>query len=182
MSFYYLDCETTGLDPERDELLTVQLQKFPDYHNHESGLLEIYTLWDHDMSEKSLLERVIPYFKSSPFKFIPVGNNLLFDFKFLSSKIKKYFGWDVSPEYFLSRPHLDLKHTLVMINKGRFRGYQQIMRKPKGGAMTQRWFIDQQYGKILDYIVDEADSFMKTYSRLVHTLPKFSSWGTSGIV
>ncbi len=175
MNYYYLDCETTGLDPEDDQLLTVQLQKLPNHSDHSRGPLRIYTLWDHNMSEKSLVARVIPYLQGDPFKFIPVGNNLMFDFKFLSTKISKHFGWDVSTEYFLARPHLDLKHVLIMVNKGNFKGYQRLVKKSGKGSMVPKWYSAKQYGKIVDYIVDEADSFMKMYSRLSNTLPKLSS-------
>jgi len=52
---YYFDIETTGLDPEEDSIITAQYQELPKPHQTVPGHLKIFTIWDHNMSEKALL-------------------------------------------------------------------------------------------------------------------------------
>ena len=80
-------------------------RSLPKPHENDPGPLKIEKIWDHNMSEKSLLLTIMPLFLGSPWKFIPVGNNLVFDFKFLATKIKKYFDFNATLDYFIS-PHV----------------------------------------------------------------------------
>ncbi len=171
MTQNFFDIETSGLDPERDEIITIQSQSLPKSSQTISDPLKIMKIWDHNMSEKALLSRILPLFIGSPWKFIPVGNNLLFDFKFLAAKIKKYFGYNVTAEYFLSRPHLDLKTTMILMNEGKFTKYSQIMQKQSNGKIIPELFHNRKYDQIVDYIKDEANAFVKFYSHLQKTLP-----------
>ena len=171
MSFNFFDIETTGLDPENDSIITIQSQLLPKAPRTATGPLKIGKLWDHNMSEKALLSTIIPLFIGSPWKFIPVGNNLVFDFKFLAARIKKYFEFNSTIEYFLSRPHLDLKTTMILMNDGKFTKYSQIMQKQSNGKIIPELFRNKKYDEIVNYVKDEADAFVKFYSHLQETLP-----------
>ena len=54
----YVDFETAGLDPETDELLTVQWQEIDANTGDELSELHVFKLWDYD-SEKQFIEDVI---------------------------------------------------------------------------------------------------------------------------
>ena len=170
-SFNLSDLETTGLNPEKDKIITFQSQLLPKAPDAAPGPLRILKIWDFGMSEKSLLSAIIPSFLGSPWKFIPVGNNLIFDFKFLAARIRKHFGNSSSLDYFVFRPHLDLKTTMILMNNGKFTKYSQIMQKKANGSIIPELFHNRRYDEIISYVKDEADAFVKFYSHLQRLLP-----------
>lgn len=171
MSFHYCDLETTSLNPESDKIISFQSQELPKSHYADPGPIKISTIWDCNMSEKALLAYIIPLFLGSPWKFIPVGNNLIFDFKFLAAKIRKYFGHDVSLDYFMLRPHLDLKTIMILMNDGKFSKYSQIIQKRSNGGIIPELYRNEQYDELINYVKDEADAFVKFYIKLQEVLP-----------
>ena len=167
MPHRYLDIETTGLDSERDEILTIQHQKISIDSGHPEEELIILKSWEQNSNEKKIVEKITPLLMSSnPFSFVPVGNNLNFEFRFLAEKIKKYQGIDIDPGYFHSRPHIDLKPVMILLNGGRFKGYHHILNKKSSGAWVPEWYKKKQFEKIVHYIVDEASAFTSFYSNV----------------
>ncbi len=127
MPGYYLDIETSGLDPEEDQILTIQYQKISSTGNA-IGQLTILPSWKY--SEEDIVKEIATYMlDDNPWNFIPVGNNLIFEFKFLVSKFRKYLGKELDIGYFFSRPHLDLKHVMILANSGNFKGSHLVLGK-----------------------------------------------------
>ena len=167
MPHNYFDIETTGLDPKIDEIITVQYQKISLDSGHPEEELKILKSWDQESNEEKIVEEIAPLLMSSnPFSFVPVGNNLNFEFRFLAEKIKKYQGIDVDPCYFHSRPYIDLKPVMILLNGGRFKGYQHILNKKSSGASVPEWYKKKQFEEIVQYIVDEASAFTSFYSNV----------------
>lgn len=172
MPHYYFDIETTGLDPQRDQIVTIQYQKIDTCKGYAVGPLKILKSWDDGQSEKSVLSTIAPMLMdSNPFSFVPVGNNLIFDFKFLAAKFQQHLGVDVDTLYFLMRPHLDLKPLLIFINGGRFKGYGDLLGKQRDGEKVPLWHSQREYDKILEYVKNEAVAFIKFCSKSQQLLP-----------
>lgn len=172
MPHYYFDIETTGLDPQRDQIVTIQYQRIDTYKGHAIGSLKILNTWENGQSEKSAISTIAPMLMdSNPFRFVPVGNNLLFDFKFLASKFQKHLALDVDTLYFLMRPNLDLKPLLIFINGGKFKGYHHLLSKQDNGNNVPSWYAQREYDKILEYIKNEAAAFVKFCAKSQQLLP-----------
>jgi len=167
MPHSYFDIETTGLDPKKDKIISIQHQKISVDSGHPEEELKILKSWDQESNEEKIVEEITPSLMSSnPFSFVPVGNNLNFEFRFLAEKIKKYQGIDIDPGYFHSRPHIDLKPVMILLNGGRFKGYHHILNKSTSGALIPKWYKEKQFEEIVRYIVDEASAFSNFYSNV----------------
>lgn len=167
MPHYYFDIETTGLDPNVDEIISIQYMKIALDSGKPEGSLEILTNWNHDFSEKNILEKILPLITSSnPFTFVPVGNNLNFEFEFLANKFTKYFGLNMNSSYFHCRPSIDLKPVMILLNGGRFKGYHLVLNKSHNGASVPIWYKNREYNKIVNYIKNEATAFLEFYSTI----------------
>lgn len=167
MPHKYLDLETTGLDPNKDEIITIQYQKITLDTGSPEESLRILKQWDDPEGEKGIVRKILPLMTSTnPFQFVPVGNNLNFEFRFLASKFQKYFGLDINPLYFHSRPHIDLKHVMILLNGGRFKGYHHILNKTGNGSDIPKWFQNEEYDKIVNYVSDEACAFTSFYNKV----------------
>lgn len=163
MPHYYFDIETAGLDPNKDQILTIQYQKIAIDNGKPEEPLTILSSWK--SSERKIVEQIIPkLITSNPFSFVPVGNNLNFEFKFLAAKLTKYCNMDIDSSFFHSRPYIDLKHVMILLNGGRFKGYHLILNKAGNGSDVPKWYQSQEYDKILNYIKHEAKSFTKFYA------------------
>lgn len=170
MPHYYLDVETTGLNPNKDEIITIQYQKIALDTGSPEDSLKVLKQWKDPEGEKGIIGKILPLITSTnPFQFVPVGNNLNFEFAFIASKIRKYFKLDIDPLYFHSRPHIDLKPVMILLNGGRFKGYHHILNKVGNGSSVPNWFRNQEYDKIMDYVLDEAGAFTSFYTK-VHQL------------
>jgi len=163
---YYFDIETTGLDSEKDKIITIQFQRIQG-NGSPNEELTILKAWDNENDEMKILSQVIPLITSpNPWKFVPVGNNLNFEFKFLLSKIQKYFDGQVHPLFFHSRPHIDLKHVMILLNGGRFKGYHLFLNKIGTGMDVPNWYQNKEYSKILTYVELEARAFTNFYQSI----------------
>lgn len=167
MPHNYFDIETTGLNPEADQIITIQYQKIALDNGTPEEELKVLKSWSPGWNEKKIISEILPFLMSqNPFHFVPVGNNLNFEFRFLAEKINKYFDMDLDVGYFHSRPYIDLKPLMVLLNGGRFKGYHLILNKPNNGSNVPTWYENKEYDKILDYIGAEAAAFTSFYENV----------------
>lgn len=172
--FYYFDMETTGLNPEKNKIITIQHQKLDEKMGEPIEELHISKEWE--LSEKELLRTFLPQIQcSNPWDFIIIGKDLLFDFNFLDkrSKIHGFNGFDIS--YCYERIFLDLKYTLVLINNGRFKGYGRVL-DPSGflsNVDVPRLYQEGKFQEITAYIKRRAEVFLKAFQTLKSELPTF---------
>ena len=165
MPHYYFDIETTGLDPEEDEIITIQTQKIAVDTGEPLGKLNIISSWEY--GEEAIVKEIATIVMNpNLWDFVPVGNNLLFEFKFLENKINKYLKTTVDLEFFFSRPHIDIKPLMILANGGRFKGYHLVLNKNGSGARVPEWYRNDEYDKIIEYVKAEAESFTNFYSKL----------------
>lgn len=172
MSNYYLDIETTGLDPIKDKIITIQYQKLHRNTAEPIGKLRILKEWEN--SEKEILKEFLMstgILNSYPFTFIPTGYNLTFEHNFISEKCTRYKFPHVD---ILSRPFLDLRACGVIMNKGEFKGsgLDRITNKPRNGSAIPGWYEKKEYDKIIDYVESEAREFIRFTVWLYKELPE----------
>jgi len=164
---YYFDIETTGLDPDIDHIISIQFQRILLHNGKPEEPLTILTSWSEGSSEFEILNQIVPLITSqNPWRFVPVGNNLNFEFKFLLSKIASYFNIKIDPLFFHSRPYIDLKHVMILLNHGRFKGYNVFLKKMESGVKIPTWYQNKEYLKIIKYIEMEAEAFTDFYSNI----------------
>jgi len=176
MKEYFFDVETcingNKPNPLNDRIITIQYQLLDGY-DQPNGSLKILTEWE-EGSEKRMLEKFKAIFVTeSPFDFIPVGVNLYgYDLIVLLLRLEAHGLLDTKPiEFFRDRPVIDIKPILVIMNQGQFKGYTNIIKKQHGGNI-KGWYENREYEKIIDYITQEAQSFIKAYRVLKEQLPR----------
>jgi hypothetical protein len=171
---HYFDVETTGLDPKHDKVIAIQIQKLEGRTVEPIGEMEILKEWE--SSEKEILQRSVPLLTcENPFDFIIVGKNLLFDFMFLSERAKKYGLKAMDLACLHDRAFLDLKHILVLINNGRFRGYDCLLKRGKhANENVPELYMQKKYGEIIDYVKEEVKSFLEAYRKLKQEMPSLA--------
>ena len=134
------------------------------------GSLQILKEWEHGSSEEAIIKRFQPLIANgNVWSFIPVGNNLLFECRFLKHKLKQYCG--LEGLRLGQRPMIDLKHTLVMANNGSFRGYATLLGKSHKAANMSDWYYSKNWPMIEQYIRQETTDFIRGYARLKKELP-----------
>ncbi len=170
---YYFDIETTGLDPIHDHIITIQYQKIGLSSAKSEGPLTILKSWTDKNGEEGLIEKILPLVMSeNPFGFVPIGNNLNFEYKFLTSKINQYKKLDIDIGYFHNRPSLDLKSVMILLNGGRFKGYNLILNKAGSGSSVPQWYNNKEFDKIIEYVIDETISFTSFYNKIYNLMFK----------
>lgn len=163
MAHYYLDIETTGLDENNDEIITIQYQKVSVPTGEPIGPLTILKAWEY--GEENIVKEIATLMLEDLWNFVPMGNNLTFEFKFLSAKIKKYLNKEIDIEYFVSRPHIDIKPIMILANGGKFKGCHLILGKKGNGGIVPIWYQEGRFDLIEDYIEDEAKCFLQFVSK-----------------
>ena len=168
---YYLDIETTGLDPLRHKIITIQYIELERNTAKPVGPLKILKEWESD--EKTILTKFISdsgVADKYPFAFIPVGFNLEFEHKFFWQRCMSN---GLKPVDILNRPFSDLKTVAVIMNKGEFKGSGQhnMTSKSHGGGNIPQLYDEKKYAEIESYIKQEAEEFSSFCSKLYKELP-----------
>ncbi len=171
MGNYYLDIETTGLNPEKDQIITIQYQELDRRTGEAIGELRILKSWE--SSEKEIIEQFISDSKildNYRFSFVPIGFNLNFEHNFLKTRTEKNGLPQID---ILNNPFLDLKIIGVIMNKGEFKGagLDKLTGKEKNGSHIPGWYQNKEFDKIIEYIKIETREFIKFNSWLHKKLP-----------
>ena len=168
---HYFDIETTGLNPEYDKIITIQTQRLVGRTGEPIDELNILKEWE--SSEKEIIKKMMPLLTcENPFHFIMVGKNLLFDFMFLSKRAEKHGLKGLNLHCVYDRAFTDLKHILVMINEGNFRGYDKLLKKGKiANVHVPQLYKQERYDEIIEYIEEEAKIFINAYQKLRKKMP-----------
>jgi DNA polymerase III epsilon subunit-like protein len=173
MTEFYFDIETTGLDPKLDKIITIQFQKLDTKTGKPLG--ELYIIKEWESSEEHIVKTFFNVFNRPKWGFIPIGMNLLFDLNFIRCKAEKYLNLQLDPvTFFHNRPYLDIKPILVILNEGNFVGcsLDKFTGKNHGGALVPVWYNNKEYEKIINYVKQEAEEFVKFYQFLKESIPK----------
>ena len=172
MPSYYLDIETTGLDPNKDKIITIQYQELDRATGKAVGELIILKEWE--SSEKEIIKQFVigskildPY----SFSFIPVGYNLTFEHNFLKRRAQIHNLIEID---ILNCPFIDLRAVGLLMNFGEFKGsgLDQMTGKKNNGSGIPAFYENKEYQKIIDYIKNETEEFIKFNVWLYKEMPK----------
>jgi len=168
---YYLDIETTGFDPEKnDKIITIQYMALDEETAKPVGPLKILKEWESD--EKTILKRFIEDFRPEyRWAFVPVGYGLGFEHKFFWQRCMSN---GLKPISILGRPFLDLMTVGVLLNGGRFKGaaLDDMTSKPHDGSVIPGYYKEKKYAEIERYIKEETDGFSNFCIRLYKEMPQ----------
>jgi len=172
MPSYYLDIETTGLDPNKDKIITIQYQQLDITTGKPIGELIIFAEWE--SSEKEMIEYFITNSKildPYDFSFVAVGYNLNFEHNFLKRRAQIHGLTEID---ILNNPFIDLRAIGVLMNFGQFKGsgLDKITGKESNGRNIPIWYANKERKKIFDYIKNEAEEFIKFNVWLYKEMPK----------
>lgn len=171
MEGHYFDIETYSAgefpNPESDKIITIQFQKFDLKTGEKIGKLQILKEWEE--SEEEIVKFIHKwFFTRNPWQFIPVGFNLLYEWRFLSEKFKKYNLETFDVGHYLEKyPQVDLKFLAIM-KRGEFVGasLSSISAKEEDGSVIAGYYEKKEYDKILNYIKIETNSFIELYTKI----------------
>lgn len=172
---YYLDIEALGFDYENDEIISIQYQKL-DKEGKPIEDLVILKAWE--SSEEDIIRKFYKVFMTSnPFDFTAIGCNLIYDLSFIFSKFKKYnlpLKSDFMSFMYRDKPHIDIKYPLIIANNLDFKGsgLDKMTNKKIDGKIIPEWHKNKDYGKIEEYIKDEAKSFLEVLQIIKEDLIK----------
>ena len=167
---YYLDIETTGLDPLHAKIITIQYMELERNTAKPMSPLKILKEWESD--EKTILTKFISDFvPESQWAFVPIGFNLQFENSFFWQRC---ISNGLQPVDIFNGPFLDLKTVAVLMNKGEFKGasLHKMTNKPHGGGNIPQLYGEKKYAEIESYIKNETDEFTNFCSRLYVEMPQ----------
>lgn len=176
MTHYYFDIETTGLNPLKDSIISIQIVPLSRNAGTPCGPLRIYKAWE--LGEARTIQKFIEYvdlYNEYPFQFVPVGYNLQFDSRFLKMRMAVH---NIKPLPFdivsFERPKIDLRSIGVLIKNGDFKGssLDAISGKQYTGKKILEWNETKDYEKIEEYIQQEAEEFITFLQWLYKILPE----------
>jgi len=178
---YYFDIETVPLDEYRSDagasfdpckakIISIQYQKLDSAAGGQNELV-ILKEWEPGSSERAIVEQFKKVFiDKGIWEFVPVSNNLAFECRFMKYKLKQYCSLDGLK--LGHRPMIDLKHVLIIANKGSFKGYQRFLGKSGQAANMAQWYYDKNWSAIEQYIRKESEDFGNMYLILNQELPR----------
>ena len=177
MPEYYFDIETRcpGERPDyaNDEIIAITYQPLDNHTGRPRGPLTILKAWE--TSEEEILARFLPLFNPDrPWQFVPIGNNLSYDYTCLLYRYRRY-GTDIKAwKLFTERPSVDIKALLVLFNGGSFKGsgLDNFTRKTESGARIIDWCTSGDYAAVEAYIKAEAAAFVELYQYLLRSMPE----------
>ena len=153
--------------------MTIQFQRLGSRAGRKEDDLTILKSWE--SSENAILKEFYNIFQpSKPFKFIPIGMDLNFEFFMLHNRWKR-IGLDVPLRLLIyEHPYIDIKPILVILNAGSFKGasLEKFTEKKDSGAKVPEWYAKRDYTAIEKYIRDEAEGFIRFYQRLKGEIPR----------
>ncbi len=175
MANYYLDIETTGLNPNDSKIITIQYVELERGTGKQIGDVTILKEWEN--SEEEMINKFIeesPITDPYSFSFIPIGYNLGFEHKFLLTKTAKYQQPSIN---ILNHPFIDLHSVGILMNNGEFQGsgLDNLTGKPSSGIQLPEWYASGEYDKIENYIIKETEEFVKLFSFFQEELPTLRS-------
>ena len=144
-------------------------EKFPQHRN------KLYVNYGIGRVNNNRITKFLPMIHCDNYwDFIFVGDNLLFDFNFLNERLKRYGLEEMDLSHCTERPFINLKYTLVLMNDGQFRGYTDILNQNATIDNTEipGLYENEEFDKIIEYILEEAKSFTDFFSKLKDKLLK----------
>ena len=189
MTDYYFDIETVPLEqfrakyedptikkiinPVECKIISIQYQPIWSDTGKPKGELQILKEWESNEENiiKLLVEVMFP--RGIPpekihWAFVPIGNNLMYEFKFLIPRLKQFCNIELDIS---EKPFFDIKHILIGINNARFIGYSELIGKGGEARNISGWYYSKEYDKIIDYIQRETKGFISNYQILMNELP-----------
>ncbi|MBS3080071.1 hypothetical protein J4221_01245 [Candidatus Pacearchaeota archaeon] len=167
MAVYYWDIETYSPgekpNPETDKIISIQFQRIDLRTGKPFGELIILKEWE--SSEKQIVTEFFDRFLadgSNIWDFVPIGIQLNFEWEFIISKSNKYLDKKlVSRDLHYSRPYIDIKSILVLLNNGNFKGasLSNFTDKSQDGKVIKNYYEKRQFDKIENYIINETNAF-----------------------
>ncbi len=175
MGMYYLDIETTGLDPRRSQIVTIQYQRVA-RDGGAGGGLTVLKSWE--SGERAVLEsfaRNTRFFdEKAPWAFFPTGFNLGFEYRFLIERMRHHkMEPGVSWDFALQKPSLDLKPVAILLNGGAFKGasLENFSPKPTSGHRVIEALKTEDWPAVEEYIHAETAAFFQLLQRLHEVMP-----------
>ncbi len=171
MPNYYLDIETTGLNPKEDKIITIQFAPLNWTTSEPIGDLIILKEWE--SSEVNIIKEFIErsgITSEDPFAFVPVGQNLGFEHNFFLERCAKHGLKRVD---ILGKPFIDLKTCAILMNRGMFKGsgLHDMAGKPNTGEIVPKLYAEKNYEEIINYIKGEFQAFVNLAKWLYVKMP-----------
>ena len=158
-------------DPSKSKIISIQFQPLDWITGKPSSRLSILKEWEIDSSERIIVQQFKKIFQiDNQWAFIAVGNNLAYECRFLECKFAQYcglYGLKLS-----ERPSIDIKSSLVMHNKGYFKGSTVAIGKVGMSQNMPEWYDKKNFYAIEEYIRKEAGMFVEAYHRMKMILPE----------
>ena len=171
MGQFYLDIETTGLNPDENKILTIQYQELN--RNTGEAIGELIILKEWESSEKEIIQKFIMdthILDDFAFSFVPVGYNLTFEHNFLMKRARLHGLKDID---ILNNPFIDLRFIGILMNGGEFKGsgLDKLTGKEGTGRNIPIWYNNGEYDLIIRYIEIETREFIKFNQWLYKKMP-----------
>lgn len=178
MGFAYLDIETTGkTNPEEEKITSIQYQ-YLDKDFFPIGKMII--LKEYKSSEEEIVREFYKIlYQGNKWKFIPIMQNGLFDFRYLFCKFKKYGLIKESEDVlnlFYNIPIIDIHSMLVLVNKGEFvgSGLDNLTKKEHSGKYALDMYEQKNFTEFENYVSQEKEAFLDAVRKLFKHLNGFN--------
>ncbi|MEM3556145.1 MAG: hypothetical protein QXF56_05485 [Candidatus Micrarchaeia archaeon] len=166
------------LHPNICKIITIQFQRL-DRNGEPEEPLRVLKEWE--MGEEGIIREFTKFLNPEKiyntrkvWEFIPVGYNLMFDLGMLRGRARRY-GIEYDEWCIMNNlPRIDLKDICLGMNGFKFSGsgLDKFCGKPPNGELVPVWYLNKQYGRIIEYVEREAEEFISLYYKLREALPK----------